>query len=121
MLILDRRFPRSMHFGVIKAQESLREITGSSSGTFSNHCEQLMGRLRSGMDYADIGDVMGHGLHEFIDDFQKQLNAIGLAIHDDFFTPPKSRAATVAGDSDHPQPGASRRWVSPPSKQIRSN
>ena len=93
LLILDRRFPRSMHFCVIKAQESLRDITGSTSGTFCNHAEQLMGRLRSNLDYADIGDIIGHGLHEFIDDFQTQLNTIGLEIHNDFFTPPRSDAA----------------------------
>ncbi len=59
-----------MHFGIIKAQESLRDISGSDAGAFSNHSEQLLGRLRSSMDYGDIAQIMQHGLHEFIDDFQ---------------------------------------------------
>ncbi len=92
LLILDRRFPRSMHFGVIKAQESLRDISGSDAGTFCNHSEQLLGRLRSDMDYAEIGDIMQRGLHEFIDDFQSQLNEIGQTIHSDFFASPISKS-----------------------------
>ncbi len=96
LLILDRRFPRSMHFGAIKAQESLQEISGSDAGTYCNHSEQLLGRLRSSMDYSDIADIMHHGLHEFIDDFQMQLNEIGKAIHDDFFTAPNFEAPQSA-------------------------
>jgi uncharacterized alpha-E superfamily protein len=85
LLILDSRFPRSMHFGVVKAQESLRDITGSGDGTYRTTSEQLMGRLRSSMDYADIAYIMEHGLHEFVDDFQQQLNSIGAAVHDELF------------------------------------
>ena len=85
-LILDRHFPRSMHFCLIGAQESLSEITGSGAGTFSNRSEQLMGRLRSEFDYTDITDIVNQGMHEFIDGFQGHLNLVGDAIHDDFFT-----------------------------------
>ena len=77
-----------MHFATIKAQESLRDISGSDAGTFCHPSEQLLGRLRSSMDYGDTGQIMQHGLHEFIDDFQSQLNEIGQAIHNDFFTAP---------------------------------
>ncbi len=84
-LILDRHFPRSMHFCLIKAQQSLRQITGSDSGTFMNNAEQCMGRLCSNMDYTSIGDIIDHGLHEYIDNFQSHLNRVGHAIHKDFF------------------------------------
>jgi uncharacterized alpha-E superfamily protein len=87
-LILDRRFPRSMHFCIIHSQESLREVAGSHSGTFHFHSEQLLGRLRSELDYTHIKDIIKRGMHEFIDDFQVRLNEIGAAIHDDFFTKP---------------------------------
>ena len=85
-LILDRLFPRSMHFCLMKAQESLRKITGSSAGTFRNLAEQRMGRLCSNMDYTTIDNVIEQGLHEYIDDFQSQLNLVADAIRDDFFT-----------------------------------
>lgn len=85
-LILDRHFPRAMHFCLIRAQESLRNVTGSTAGTFRNLAEQRMGRLCANMDYTSIKDIIGHGLHEYIDDFQKQLNLVGAAIQEDFFT-----------------------------------
>jgi uncharacterized alpha-E superfamily protein len=85
-LILDRHFPRAMHFCLMKAQESLLNVTGSAPGTFRNLAEQRMGRLCANMDYTSIKDIIQHGLHEYIDSFQDQLNLVGGAIHDDFFT-----------------------------------
>jgi uncharacterized alpha-E superfamily protein len=87
-LILNRSFPRSMHFCVIHAQESLRQITGSPVGTFNVRSEQLLGRLRSELDYTHVNDVVTQGMHEFVDRFQQRLNDIGQAIHLDFFTRP---------------------------------
>lgn len=86
-LILDRQFPRAIHFCLIKAQESLRNITGSSAGTFRNLAEQQMGRLCSKMDYTSSEDIIQQGLHEFIDNLQTQLNLVDDAIGDDFFAP----------------------------------
>ena len=37
------------------------------------------------MDYTSIDDIIKQGLHEFIDDFQAELNSAGDAIHDIFF------------------------------------
>jgi len=85
-LILDRHFPRAVHFCLIRALESLRSITGSDAGTFRNLSEQRMGRLCANMDYTGIDDIIRRGMHEYIDDFQKQLNLVGEAICQDFFT-----------------------------------
>lgn len=87
-LVLDRDFPRSMHFCLMRAQESLGEITGSPLGTFQLRCEQLMGRLRMELDYTSIDDVIRQGMHEYIDLFQSQLNQLGKAIYQDFFRLP---------------------------------
>ena len=99
-LILDRHFPRSIHFCLMKAQESLANITGSPAGTFRNLSEQRMGRLRSNMDYTSIKDIIRQGLHEYIDDFQTQLNRLGETIREDFFTShrlkPTRPAATMS-------------------------
>lgn len=85
-LILDRQFPRAMHFCLVKARDSMRYITGSLPGTFRNSAEQLVGRLCSNMDYTSIADIIQQGMHEYIDGFQTQLNRVGVAIGDDFFT-----------------------------------
>jgi len=85
-LLLNRYFPRSVHFCLIHSQESLREISGSHRDTFRNRSEQILGRLRADLDYTRIEDVVKHGIHEFIDDLQQRLNDLGAAIRDDFFT-----------------------------------
>ena len=97
-LVLDRRFPRSMHYCLIKAHESLQEITGSANGTFQTRSEQWMGRVRSQMDYTSVHDLIDQGLHEYIDTFQTQLNRIGAAIDEEFFTANHLRFAMMFQD-----------------------
>jgi uncharacterized alpha-E superfamily protein len=84
-LILDREFPRSMRFCVHRADDSLRAITGSPIGSYNSVAERRIGRLRSELDYAQIAELVRGGLHEFIDDFQINLNSIGEAVYESFF------------------------------------
>ena len=84
-LIFDRVFPRSLLSCLLGAEDSLLAITGSREGTFSNPAEQAMGRLRSELSYSQIDEVIGGGLHEFVDRFQRKLNGVGDAIHLTFF------------------------------------
>ena len=86
-LILDRGFPRAMHFCLIKAEESLLAVTGGVKGAYSNPAEQRIGRLRSELDYGGIDEILAGdgGLHGFIDAFQSRLNGASHAIHDTFF------------------------------------
>lgn len=93
-LILDRHFPRSMHFCLIHAQASLQAIAGTTVGTFEFASEQVLGRLRAELDYARIEDIIGQGLHEFVEDFQTRLNQVGDSIHQDFFTIPERSQET---------------------------
>jgi uncharacterized alpha-E superfamily protein len=84
-LLLDRDFPRAVRFCITRAERSLLSITGGTSGNFSNRPEQLLGRLRAEFEFLDIDEIMREGLHDFIDGFQGQLNAIGDAVHERFF------------------------------------
>ena len=84
-LVLDRDFPRAMHYCLVKAEESLHAISGSPPGTFLNAAEQRLGRLCAELDYAQIDEIIAGGLHEFLDTFQAKLNAVGTAIFETFF------------------------------------
>ena len=86
-LILSRDFPRAIRFCLVRAEESLHAITGTASGTFVNRGEQLLGCLRSEMDFTHIDDVIAMGMHEFIDHLQFRLNEAGHAISEYFFAP----------------------------------
>ena len=84
-LILDRDFPRAMRHCLIRAEESLRAVTGTALATYRNQAERRLGQLRSELDYAQIHDIIDQGLHEFVDRFQTKLNGVGESIHATFF------------------------------------
>ncbi|MCA9403239.1 MAG: alpha-E domain-containing protein [Candidatus Omnitrophica bacterium] len=84
-LALDRIFPRSMHYCLIAAERSLHAITGTTIFSFSTEAEKELGRLRSEMDYTDVGDIMRLGLHEYLDVFQIKHNRVSEVIFETFF------------------------------------
>jgi len=84
-LILDAQFPRAIAFCVNSAQESIRAVTGSPRGTFSNPAEQALGRLRAELNYATIDEIISGGLHEYLDALQLKLNRFDDAIYATFF------------------------------------
>jgi uncharacterized alpha-E superfamily protein len=84
-LILDPEFPRSIHYCLLEVERSLHLITGTPSNTFGNEAERSIGRLRSGLVYTDIGEIIDQGLHQFLDGLQAQLNAVNGAVSQSFF------------------------------------
>ncbi len=102
-LILDRDFPRAMHFCLLRAEQSLLAITGGTSGTFRTKAEQRIGRLRSELDYLHIDEIIENGLHEFIDRFQQEVNEAGQAISETFFghEPPTELPAAATSAKAH--------------------
>ncbi|WP_420316097.1 alpha-E domain-containing protein [Ekhidna sp.] len=84
-LIFDKEFPRSMMNCLEEAEESLQAITGSSQG-YANMAEKRLGRLKSNLEYADIEEVFNVGLHEYLDNFQLELNEVSNAIYLTFFS-----------------------------------
>ena len=84
-LVLDREFPRSVHYCLTQADRSLHEISGTPAGSFRNRPEQLLGQLRSELDFGQVSDIIGSGLHEFLDTLQARLNQVDSAIYDTFF------------------------------------
>jgi uncharacterized alpha-E superfamily protein len=87
-LILDRDFPRAVHFCLLRAELSLLSITHGTVGSYQNRAEQRLGRLRAELDYSNMREIIAAGIHEFIDRFQTKLNDVGDAIHETFFASP---------------------------------
>jgi uncharacterized alpha-E superfamily protein len=84
-LILDRDFPRSIHYCVTLAQQSLHALTNSPINSYRNPAERLLGQLRANLEYADIETIMQQGLHQYLDQTQIALDGIGEAIRQRFF------------------------------------
>lgn len=84
-LLLDRYFPRAVHFCLLRAVSSLHSITETPAGTFRNPAERLLGQLRAELDYTSVTEVIAEGLHEFLDSLQAKINAVDDAVFDTFF------------------------------------
>jgi len=84
-LVLDESFPRAVRYCLRRAEESLRAISGSAPGSYRNAAEQRLGRVRAALDFASTEEIMSRGLHEFLDDLQAELNAVGSEIRDATF------------------------------------
>ena len=85
-LMLDSDFPRAVRYCVREAERSLRAVTGSAPGTYANEAEQRLGRLCAELDFSSTEEMMSRGLHDFLDDVQAELNAIGDAIWEMIYT-----------------------------------
>lgn len=83
-LVMDRNFPRSIHFCISRADASLRAITGTEPGTFHNLSERLMGLLRAELDFTPVDQILASGLHGYLDGLQIRINAVDDAILTDF-------------------------------------
>lgn len=89
-LILDQRFPRSILCCLIQAEKSLQEITGSTGG-FTCDAEKQLGKLKATLEFVTIDDIYANGLHEYLDEFQKQLNEVSVGLYDSFFATQNQR------------------------------
>jgi uncharacterized alpha-E superfamily protein len=82
-LVLDRDFPRSIRHSIARAVDSLEVITAGSD----TMCEsaRLLGQLRAELEEMDVDEMIQSGLHEFLDNLQLHLNAVGAGLQRDFF------------------------------------
>lgn len=86
-LMMDKDFPRSMLHCVEAAGESCSAITGQELGRSRGNSGRRLGRVIADLTYAEAPAIIVKGLHEFIDTFQNSVGEVGLAIHDEFFSP----------------------------------
>ncbi|VEP14589.1 conserved hypothetical protein [Hyella patelloides LEGE 07179] len=83
-LILDRTFPRSIHFCLRQAEQCLHEITQTPTGSWCNSAEKALGKLCSQLGYLTIDEIIQSGLHEFLDGMQSSINEVGNEIYQTF-------------------------------------
>ena len=84
-LVIDDEFPRSVHYCIQCADDSLHSITGTPTGAFRSPSERMMGLLRAELDYTSIDQVVRTGLHEYLDMLQVKMNAIDGGLVEEFF------------------------------------
>ncbi len=92
-MVLDAEFPRAIHHCLIMAELSLRNISGTMRGRFTNSAEKALGRLLSDLDYTTIEDIKTIGLHQFIDGLQTRLNKVSEVVFETFFSISAAKSA----------------------------
>ena len=89
-LILNEFFPRSIRFCVQAMNDALRRISGATSENYTNQAEKLAGRLVAELNFSALEDIKTIGMHQYMDELQIKLNAIGEAIYKTYlFCPPR--------------------------------
>lgn len=85
MIVLDRGFPRAIHFCMLSALDSLYRITRGQAGVPHEQLEQLCKSFGE-LNAQDIIDI---GINEFVDDLQLSLNGVNNAVFAHFNTAPQ--------------------------------
>jgi len=85
LLVMDREFPRAILFCIIRANESLHVITGTSLASREILSEHLMDSLADELNTPTVDMIIREGLHEYLDRLQTKMNAVGVGLLRDFF------------------------------------
>jgi uncharacterized alpha-E superfamily protein len=88
-LLLNRIFPRSVRFCLDSCLNSVNAIntfeeTGRQAALSGP--ARLFGRMCADLEYVDIRDVLGNGVHEYLDQLAQRLNHAGDEITTHFFS-----------------------------------
>ena len=85
MLILHPQHPRSIRFSMTEMQTSLRAISKTGAGSYANEAERLTGKVLERLRYDKIDEIFRQGLHQYLTELIRMLNAIGQAIARSYF------------------------------------
>lgn len=88
-LIFNKDFPRSVRFCLERVDASLRRISGTPRGAFSNEAEREAGRLLADLNFGSTADVFKIGLHDYLDALQGRFNHIGGEIFETYVLMPE--------------------------------
>jgi uncharacterized alpha-E superfamily protein len=81
-MILDESFPRSVRHCVAAAADALKAVASGAD----NEATRVAESLRSQLDAGVAKQIVGGGLHEFIDSMQVSLNELGVLVSETYFS-----------------------------------
>ena len=81
-MLLNREFPRTVYFCMNSVLDALKHISESTE----NLATRTAGRIVSDLAYLDLAEVLGDGLHEYLERTLQRMNALGDDITRTFFS-----------------------------------
>jgi uncharacterized alpha-E superfamily protein len=94
-LLLSDEFPHSVRFAADRVQDALDEIGEETAMRKTSRVARLAGRLRATLSFGQIDEILGAGLHGYLEDVAGQCNQIHAAIYLHFITYPVETALEV--------------------------
>ncbi len=83
-LLFSPSFPRSVRFCLRQIDGVLHAISGVPIGAYSNEAERLTGSALAQLNFSSVDSVWRTGLHDYIDDLQRQFNEIGQRVFETY-------------------------------------
>lgn len=96
-LLLNAESPRSVRFAAAMMQVALQSIAKATNTRTPGRAERVVGRLRAGLDYDQIDEIMNGDLHAYLDNIQRQCAQIHSAIYQSYISYPIEVAITARG------------------------
>jgi len=69
----QKLFPRSIHFSIGAAKESLWRLSGNSTQKNLSDSDRLVGKMEAELSYTTVEDIIERGLHEYLDEIKIRL------------------------------------------------
>src|SRR5437762_14181834 len=73
-LLLDREFPRAIHFCLLATRDSLHAISGTPARILRHAPEKSLGPLCSDLSFTSVDEIINSRLHEYLDHLQTRMN-----------------------------------------------
>jgi uncharacterized alpha-E superfamily protein len=84
-LILERNFPRSIRFSVSRALAAISAIRISSRPSAIDPAERILGRLDAHLEYAEMNEILGEGIPEYLQHIQTAIHEAAVAVQQSYF------------------------------------
>ncbi len=91
LMILREDMPRSLHHCYEALITTLEDLTGKKQ----LECRRIAGQTYARLKYGRIDKIIALGLHEFLNDFIDNNNALGAQLQEDFLMTPFSISAVA--------------------------
>jgi len=85
-LMYNAEFPHAMRFCIEQLQTSLQAIADSAAVSKNSRVHRLAGRLRSGMSFDTVDDMLARDTHTYLKDINDQCAHIHNALYETYIT-----------------------------------
>ncbi|MEM9587235.1 MAG: alpha-E domain-containing protein [Planctomycetota bacterium] len=83
--LFNPKFPRSVSYCVQQADHSLREVLDRPIDQLPGPAEHVSSALVHRLNHTGVKEVLAGGMHQFVDQLQRELNQLGDAISQELF------------------------------------